>query len=478
MGSIPLIASQWTPESPYESYAKMAQLQQQLQAGRQQQQLQQSQLQLQQQTYAANARKQREGEVIRQAFVKNNGDIDSTIKDASRDSNVSPEALQALQQHSADLKAKMQAASAADLSLHKTQTDNLKGLFQPVYNLPANTPPEQLENVYQQQRAIALKSPQTYGIADPSQVPQTFPGKQQGAVLMASMSGASSQLDEALKAAQTREATGKGAQAQAETQKINAETAGGLNQSDNQLYAQSLNPNTPQGQQARAILQRKQQEKIATSVAEGQAKANLASPQRDAARSDRSYQFNNAQLDKVGAPVEAAVQRLGRLQDTLAQNSPQADALVAPELLTVMAGGQGSGLRMNEAEISRIVGGRSKWQSLQAAANKWSLDPKAARSITPEQQAQIHSLVSVVQQKLLNKQKVMDDARQALINSDDPMDHRRIVAGARQKLTQIDETIGAAAPNGPPPGATHKAMGSDKKWHYTNAQGQDLGVAQ
>jgi len=34
---------------------------------------------------------------------------------------------------------------------------------------------------------------------------------------------------------------------------------------------------------------------------------------------------------------------LGRLQDTLDQQSPQADALIAPELLTVMAGGQGSG---------------------------------------------------------------------------------------------------------------------------------------
>jgi hypothetical protein len=31
---------------------------------------------------------------------------------------------------------------------------------------------------------------------------------------------------------------------------------------------------------------------------------------------------------------------------------------------------------------------------------------------------------------------------------------------------------------GPPPGATHTAPGSDEKMHYTNAQGQDLGVVQ
>jgi len=33
-----------------------------------------------------------------------------------------------------------------------------------------------------------------------------------------------------------------------------------------------------------------------------------------------------------------------------------------------------------------------------------------------------------------------------------------------------------AQPSGPPAGATHTAMGSDGKKHYTNAQGQDLGV--
>jgi hypothetical protein len=42
-----------------------------------------------------------------------------------------------------------------------------------------------------------------------------------------------------------------------------------------------------------------------------------------------------------------------------------------------------------------------------------------------------------------------------------------------------DKTAAPAAPatSAPPAGATHTAMGSDGKKHYTNAQGQDLGVA-
>jgi hypothetical protein len=157
------------------------------------------------------------------------------------------------------------------------------------------------------------------------------------------------------------------------------------------------------------------------------------------ARLDRSYQFNSTQLEKLGQPIDDAVRRMGRLQDTLSQNSPQADALVAPELLTVMAGGAGSGLRMNEAEISRIVGGRSNWESLKAAANKWSLDPKTANSITAAQRQQIRALVSTVQQKLQGKQSALDEAHEALINATDPVGHRRVVAGARSKMTAIDQ---------------------------------------
>jgi hypothetical protein len=167
-------------------------------------------------------------------------------------------------------------------------------------------------------------------------------------------------------------------------------------------------------------------------------------------RSDRSYQFHSNQLDKLGTPVEQLNTRLGRLQDTLAQNSPQADALVAPELLTVMAGGQGSGLRMNEAEISRIVGGRSAWESLKAAANKWQADPSKANSITPAQRQQIRALVNEVQRKAQAKQTALDDARQQLISTDDPSEHKRILARARQQLTSVDQGAGAAnsgAPN-------------------------------
>lgn len=162
-------------------------------------------------------------------------------------------------------------------------------------------------------------------------------------------------------------------------------------------------------------------------------------------RADKSYTYNNNKLDQLGKPIEDAVGRMGRLRDTLAQGTPQADALVAPELLTIMAGGMGSGLRMNEAEISRIVGGRSKWQSLEASINQWRADPTKANSITPEQRQQIHALVDGVNAKLQLKQKALDDAREKLLDSDDPKEHRRIVTDAHHALSQVDEGTAQAA---------------------------------
>lgn len=185
--------------------------------------------------------------------------------------------------------------------------------------------------------------------------------------------------------------------------------------------------------------------------------ANLQAPGKASARSDKSYEKSSGKLDKMGEPITQAVARLGRLQDTLKQNTPQADALIAPELLTVMAGGAGSGLRMNEAEIARIVGGRSKWESLKASVNQWSLDPTKANSITDEQRLQIRSLVNEVHNKLLAKQRILDRANEQLLDTDDVAEHRRIVADAKNALSAIDE--GHAAGGG---GTIHYVDGTDE----------------
>src|SRR5262249_3705617 len=143
--------------------------------------------------------------------------------------------------------------------------------------------------------------------------------------------------------------------------------------------------------------------------------------------------------------------------------TPQADALIAPELLSIMAGGAGSGLRMNEAEISRVIGGRSNWEALQAAANKWRLDPTTANSITPDQRTQIRALTNAVAQKIRAKQAILSDASSRLAASDDPLEHRRIFSGAKQALVGagLGKSVMMRAPDG-----TVQAVAAEDVSHY------------
>jgi len=181
------------------------------------------------------------------------------------------------------------------------------------------------------------------------------------------------------------------------------------------------------------------------------------------ARSDRSVQFNTKRLDTLAAPIDQRLQRLSTLQDTIYQKTPQADSLIAPELLTVMAGGQGSGLRMNEAEIARIVGGRSNWESLQAAVNKWK-GPGNALSITDPQRAQIQSLIGTVNDRLVQKRAALDDAYENLNNASDPAEHRRIVNEARRAMTAADSGQGSKAPAPAAPVFSKYSASGDYGW--------------
>lgn len=169
--------------------------------------------------------------------------------------------------------------------------------------------------------------------------------------------------------------------------------------------------------------------------------AALAQPNKNDARSDRSYQFSSTQIEKARQPVEQRLEKINVALDNLNQKNPQADALAAPEILTAMVGGQGSGLRMNEAEISRIIGGATKWTELKTALNKWSLDPQHA-TFTDEQRGQMQKILQGAKAKLTAKQAIFEDANGKLIESEDPKEHRKIVNDARQQLDKIDAAEG------------------------------------
>jgi hypothetical protein len=105
---------------------------------------------------------------------------------------------------------------------------------------------------------------------------------------------------------------------------------------------------------------------------------------------------------------------------------------------------------MNEAELTRIIGGRSRWESLKAALNQWSTDPSKANSITPAQRQDIQKLVNEMRTRVGNRLRAVDDAEAELIDADDVGLHRKIVAKAKKTLS---DEVNAVIPDPPKPSA-------------------------
>lgn len=160
-------------------------------------------------------------------------------------------------------------------------------------------------------------------------------------------------------------------------------------------------------------------------------------PSKEDAANDKGYQFNSTQLEKVRTPIDALANRMSTLTQNTNFHTPQADSLLAPEILSVVAGGTGSGLRMNQAELERISNGSTKWTQLQTALNKWSTDPQHA-TFTDEQRNQMRQIVGAVQSKVTAQQKILEDGEQKLIDAKDRTEQRQVVANTRKLIDAVN----------------------------------------
>jgi hypothetical protein len=160
---------------------------------------------------------------------------------------------------------------------------------------------------------------------------------------------------------------------------------------------------------------------------------------RSDARSDKSFQYSKTELDKLSKPIADAADNLAKVSEAVDERTPQGDALVAPALLKLMVGGQGSGVRITQPEIKQVLGGRSKIEDWKAALNKWQLDPRQALAITDDQRAQIKDLLALASTRINGKLSVVNDAAQNLVNAPDVETHRRILADVQRRLTAQDD---------------------------------------
>ena len=457
MSSIPLAANNlrtsYPQADPLQEFARLASIRN---LGTQQQ-LQQQQLQSEQQLQplrVQQAQQQNQAQKLQldsqtqlmQSLADSGGDIGQAIQAAKASGKVLPGDILGLQQKQQEFQKNALTMSKDQQDIARQQLQSQASAAQALLSLP----PEQRQAHYESEIIPAL---QKMGVT-PDKIPPQVPDEQTLRLHASLATAADKQVELAQNTNKYFQDYGQ----------IDPQHVDQLNTLMQQRY-QVLNPGKPlpdtyqlqpgstykdyarideslkntEGAQAT-----KAQQQTANAI-RGQ---SLLLAQQNA--NETNYQHAITQLNQVDktAGVTALSQRFGRLQETLAQATPQADALVAPELLSVMSGGQGSGLRMNEAEISRIVGGRSKWESLKASINQWSLDPSKANSITPDQRQQIHALVDEVGNRLQQKQTVLQQGQQQLLGTSDPNERRRIVTETQQQILAIDEKKPGGAAGG------------------------------
>lgn len=153
------------------------------------------------------------------------------------------------------------------------------------------------------------------------------------------------------------------------------------------------------------------------------------------AAATKSYNVATKAVDDLRKPVREKADKIDTALTNTNLKTAQADALVAPELLSVMAGGSGSGLRMNEAEIKRITGGRSSKQDLIAIGQKLA----SGQSITDDQRAQVVQILTAAKAKIEAKQTILQKAQHDLDGAESSTEHRRISSEAKDAVEKIDD---------------------------------------
>lgn len=222
MSSIPLPALAVRPPeqgpSPLQQFAQI----QSIKGLMQQNQMGNVQLQQAQQA-------QKDQQTLGQLMIKNRGNIDKVIQDAP-DAGVMPNTILQLQQHALDVKTKLQSYDTDALKNFATRNDNARGLIQPI----VNAKPEDQPALYAAARQTALQNPQAYGITDPNQIPEQFPGADALKTQIALHQGGAQQASDAIKERETKakemEAQTRQTQANTASQRFQAEMPGGAMQ--------------------------------------------------------------------------------------------------------------------------------------------------------------------------------------------------------------------------------------------------------
>src|SRR6266496_590822 len=493
MGSVPLIASQWTPESPYEGYQKMAELQQRLRQAQQQHEQNAQQLQM----GALDLQKTRMGLEQTQAM---NTAFQAALRPPAASAAQgppmngqapgappSPQPAQA-QAPTFDpsriyqsLAASGQGSAIPALQKHFADLDKVAGDVQKTKDEHIAAAEEYFAALVKGVQSQGY-APEAMGVALAHAAASGYP--QEAMQVQTELAQNPAQLRPFIDAMISRspkqaEAAKNFAEASTSAQRLQMEMPGieargvvaqqEAGMTPEQRAMQSNLPyaaagGSPRARQAMAL---ETQQKIQASAAEGAAKAKLQQQGQGGALANVAPHLvapATADATKVGSEYADAASAATDMQSFV--NSARAGNKIAyaySPVEGVLTLNTGRGVkRVNMSEIESYGGAGSAWDRVTAFFGKQASGASLPADVLNDMESLHVAIAKNAETHYGNKLKVINQN----------------YGSNFQPVQMQGEAATAGAPSGPPPGATHNAMGSDKKWHYTNAQGQDLGVAQ
>ena len=156
----------------------------------------------------------------------------------------------------------------------------------------------------------------------------------------------------------------------------------------------------------------------------------LAALDRETARFAKPYEKGisdaNTQLEKI-ADAKAMI-----------NGSAEAQALGLPKVLTALVSGQGSGVRITQAELNSIGKARGLSGDVEGTLNSWAGKGK----LTPTQQQQLTGILDSVKDRITQKAAVHSQALDAINGAATREDAVKADKDARQKISDIEKSGG------------------------------------
>lgn len=132
-------------------------------------------------------------------------------------------------------------------------------------------------------------------------------------------------------------------------------------------------------------------------------------------------------LNAEDAKLVPDLERVDRAEKVLNSKNFIADAIAAPEVLQIMAGGMGSGLRMTDAELNRVNQAQTKLDQLRGAIAKYGLGTPV--TIQEEMRKQMKTLIDTVKVARQRKAGLLEDTLRQVEDAVTPEEVDKLRAG-------------------------------------------------